>query len=188
MYPARDSGGYSTYVIEESQSQGMEGAARPTHFRGVATIVAKLFNAVLPDVAVFGAKDFQQAAVVQRMTSDLNFPVKIVVAPTVRESDGLALSSRNQYLSSEERSQATVLWRSIQRAKEQILQAKRPVPAARLQSEIVRLVAACPAARLDYVQFFETETLRPLSAVREGARIALAVFIGKTRLIDNASL
>jgi len=97
MYPGRDTGGYSTYVIEEKLSQGMEGGSRPTHFRGVTTVVAKLFNLVLPEVAVFGAKDWQQAAILRRMVRDLNFPLKLVVAPTLREKDGLAMSSRNKY-------------------------------------------------------------------------------------------
>src|SRR5205085_2873509 len=109
MYPS----GYSTYVVEEAVSKGMEGSSRPTHFRGVATIVLKLFNLVLPDTAVFGAKDFQQAAVIQRMSRDLNIPVRIIVAPTVRETDGLAMSSRNKYLSEEERPQALAVSQAI---------------------------------------------------------------------------
>src|SRR5450432_503738 len=108
--------GFSTYVVEEKLSRTMEGASRPTHFRGVTTVVVKLFNIVLPDVAVFGQKDFQQAAVIKRMVSDLNFPVKIIVAPTLRERDGLAMSSRNKYLIGDLRPQATILWRAIQTA------------------------------------------------------------------------
>src|SRR6266849_1636303 len=114
MYPGKTSGDFTTYVVEEGLSRAMEGVSRPTHFRGVSTVVAKLFNLVLPEVAVFGAKDFQQAAIVQRMARDLNFPVKIVVAPTVREADGLAMSSRNKYLRGELRAQAAVLWQAIQ--------------------------------------------------------------------------
>ncbi len=117
MYSTKFDLEFSTFVSEEKLSLGMEGKSRPTHFRGVTTIVAKLFNIVLPDVAVFGAKDFQQAGVVQRMVRDLNFPVRIVVAPTSREPDGLALSSRNKYLSPSERAQAVVLWKIIQEAK-----------------------------------------------------------------------
>lgn len=188
MYPGRDTGGYSTYVVEEKLSQGMEGGARPTHFRGVTTIVAKLFNLVLPDVAVFGAKDWQQAAVVRRMTRDLNFPLKLVAAPTRREKDGLAMSSRNKYLSAEERSQATILWRALKLAKEVVLSSHAPNYADVLKKELAALIATQPAARLDYVEFFDGETLQPATAVTRGTHMALAVFIGKTRLIDNAVL
>ena len=182
MYPAD----FSTAVQEEKLAGGMEGAARPGHFRGVTTVVAKLFNAVLPTAAVFGAKDFQQAAVLRRMTRDLNFPVKIVVAPTVREADGLAMSSRNKFLSPAEREQATVLWRAIQRAQEAV--ARRPVAAAQLRRETARMISAQPGARLDYVEFFDPETLQPARSVKPGTQMALAVFVGRTRLIDNARL
>ena len=188
MYPGRDAGGYSTYVVEEQLAQGMEGGARPTHFRGVTTIVAKLFNLVLPDVAVFGAKDWQQAAVLRRMTRDLNFPVKFVVAPTLREKDGLAMSSRNKYLSAEERAQATILWRALKLAKEVVLGSRTPNYADVLKSELAAFIATQPAARLDYLEFFDSETLEPTTAVTRGAHLALAVFIGRTRLIDNAVL
>src|SRR6478609_8679937 len=113
MYPGKVEGNYSTYVVEETLASRMEGASRPTHFRGVTTVVAKLFNIVLPDLAVFGSKDYQQAAVIERMVRDLNFPVKIVQAPIFREADGLAMSSRNRYLEGDLRNQATVLWRAI---------------------------------------------------------------------------
>ncbi len=188
MYPGRDAGGYSTYVVEEQLSRGMEGGSRPTHFRGVTTIVAKLFNLVLPDVAVFGAKDWQQAAVVRRMTRDLNFPLKIVIAPTRREKDGLAMSSRNKYLSAEERPQATILWRALQLAKEVVTSSRTPNYADVLKRELAALIATQPAARLDYVEFFDGETFQPATAVTRGTHMALAVFIGKTRLIDNAEL
>ena len=188
MYPGRDTGGYSTYVVEEKLSQGMEGSARPTHFRGVTTVVAKLFNLVLPDVAVFGAKDWQQAAVVRRMACDINFPIKVVVAPTRREKDGLAMSSRNKYLSVEERPQATILWRALKLAKEVVLSSRTPNYADVLKSELAALIATQPAARLDYLEFFNGETLQPVTAVTRGAHMALAVFIGRTRLIDNAAL
>ena len=124
MYPQNAHGPYSTYVIEESLSRGLEGASRPTHFRGVATIVAKLFNLVQPEVAVFGAKDFQQAALIQRMVRDLNFPVKIIVAPTHREPDGLAMSSRNKYLNPLQRRQAVVLSQALRQAKVTVQQRK----------------------------------------------------------------
>lgn len=126
IYPQRDTGGYSTYVSEELLSRGMEGVSRPTHFRGVTTVVAKLFNLVLPDVAVFGAKDFQQAAVVSRMVKDLNFPLRMVVAPTTRESDGLAMSSRNAYLSPEQRRQAICLWKAIGTARQEASKTRAP--------------------------------------------------------------
>lgn len=188
VYPGKVSGAYTTYVVEESLSKTMEGAARPGHFRGVTTVVAKLFNLVLPGVAVFGAKDFQQAAVIQRMARDLNFPVKIVVAPTVREPDGLALSSRNKYLAGTLRTQAVVLWQALQKAKATIRNSRRPVPAGILKKRLKDFIERQPAARVDYIEFFEPVTLRPVVDVRRGAHMALAAFIGKTRLIDNAPL
>jgi pantoate--beta-alanine ligase len=185
-HPRAHERSYSTYVVEEQLSQGMEGAARPTHFRGVTTVVAKLLNIVLPDVAVFGAKDWQQAAIIQRMVADLNFPVKVIVAPTVREPDGLALSSRNKYLDAEQRQHALVLNRAIQQAQARV--GKTPVSAARLRADLAKLIASAPQARLDYVEFFDPETLTPLATVTRGTHMALAVFIGKTRLIDNGRL
>ncbi len=178
---------HSTYVVEEKLSQTMEGASRPTHFRGVTTVVAKLFNLVLPDVAVFGQKDFQQAAIIRRMTADLNFPVKIIVAPTVREPDGLAMSSRNKYLTGDLRRQATVLWCAIQLARATVKKSKT-FPAAKLKVAIKKLVECEPDTKLDYVEFFEPANLTPVSDVTHGTQIALAVFVGKTRLIDNAQL
>lgn len=186
MYPGKAEGRYSTYVVEESLSQSMEGASRPAHFRGVTTIVAKLFNIVLPDAAVFGAKDFQQAAIIQRMAKDLNFPLKVMVAPTLREADGLAMSSRNKYLAGDLRTQAVVLWRSIQKARAAVR--KNAVSTARLKADLMKLIEAEPAARLDYVEFFDPETLVPAANVKRGTQMALAVFVGKTRLIDNAKL
>lgn len=187
MYPPPGPSGFSTYVVEETLSRSMEGASRPTHFRGVTTVVAKLFNLVLPDVSVFGAKDWQQAAVIQRMHRDLNFPGKIIVAPTVREADGLALSSRNKYLSPAQRTQGLVLSRSLRMAGEAVKKT-RQVPAAKLKKVIGELIATQPEARLDYVEFFHPETLQPVTTVEKGTHVALAVFVGKTRLIDNARL
>ena len=187
MYPGKAENGFSTYVVEEKLSQSMEGAARPVHFRGVTTVVAKLFNLVLPDVAVFGQKDFQQAAVIKRMVADLNFPVKIIVAPTLREPDGLAMSSRNKYLVGDLRRQATVLWSAVQIAK-WIVKKSKSVSAADLKSDLKLLVEIEPDAKLDYVEFFSPETLQPVAQVKRGTHMALAVFIGKTRLIDNAKL
>jgi len=186
MYPGRADGNYSTYVVEESLSRGMEGAARPTHFCGVTTIVAKLFNLVLPEVAVFGQKDFQQAAVLQRMTADLNFPIQIIVAPTLRDSDGLALSSRNQYLNPAERAQATILFHALEASK--LAVKRKPVSAARLKSDLRAFLTVAPLAHLDYVEFFDPVTLQPVTRVQPGTHMALAVFFGKTRLIDNAAL
>jgi pantoate--beta-alanine ligase len=178
---------FSTFVVEEKLSRSMEGASRPTHFRGVTTVVAKLFNIVLPDVAVFGQKDFQQAAIIQRMTRDLNFPVKIIVAPTLRERDGLAMSSRNKYLTGDLRRQATVLWRAIKTTQAAVKKSKT-VSATKLKADLKKLIESELDAKLDYVEFFEPKTLSPVSTVKSGTQIALAVFIGKTRLIDNAKL
>jgi pantoate--beta-alanine ligase len=187
MYPGKAEGNYSTYVVEENLGRVMEGAARPTHFRGVTTVVAKLFNIVLPDVSVFGQKDFQQAAIIRRMTRDLNFPVKIIVAPTLRERDGLAMSSRNKYLAGDLRRQATVLWCAIQIAKFAVQKSKL-VSAADLKADLKRLIEIEPDAKLDYVEFFNPETLQRVAQVKRGTQMALAVFVGKTRLIDNTRL
>jgi len=183
MYPE----GFSTYVVEDKLSQNMEGASRPTHFRGVTTVVLKLFNIVMPDVAVFGAKDFQQAAVVRRMVKDLNVPVKIVIAPTVRERDGLAMSSRNKYLEGDLRAQAVVLSQALARAREAVGNG-RAVTSAALRSELRALIERQPAARVDYIEFFDPETLEKVERVGRDSHMAMAVFIGNTRLIDNASL
>jgi pantoate--beta-alanine ligase len=188
MYPADGTGGFSTYVVEESLSRPLEGRSRPTHFRGVTTVVAKLFNLVLPEVAVFGAKDCQQAAVVRRMVRDLNFPVRLVVAPTVRAPDGLALSSRNQYLSAEERQQATVLWRALEYARQRVASQPKPLAASALRDALGEFIGRQPAARLDYAEFFDPGTLEPVAEVGPSAHLALAVYIGKTRLIDNGPL
>lgn len=186
IYPGKTEGRYSTYVVEERLSQSMEGAARPTHFRGVTTVVAKLFNIVLPEVAVFGAKDWQQAAIIQRMVADLNFPLRVIVAPTTREPDGLAMSSRNKYLDAEQRQQALVLSRAIEHARAKVRKAS--VSARRLRIELAKLITTAPQARLDYVEFFDPETLLPVAKVSRGTHMALAVFVGKTRLIDNGRL
>lgn len=192
MYPslgsteASPTAGFSTYVVEEKLSQSMEGASRPTHFRGVTTVVAKLFNLVLPDVAVFGQKDFQQAAVIKRMVADLNFPLKIIVAPTLRERDGLAMSSRNKYLDPEQRAQAVILFHALQAAQTAVK--TKSVSATRLKKDLQQFITAAPQARLDYVEFFHPESLAAVKQVKPGTQMALAVFFGKTRLIDNAKL
>ncbi|HEY0456313.1 MAG TPA: pantoate--beta-alanine ligase [Verrucomicrobiae bacterium] len=187
MYPGKERGLYSTFVVEEALSRRMEGASRPTHFQGVTTIVAKLFNLVLPDVAVFGAKDFQQASIIQRMVQDLNFPVKIIVAPTVREPDGLAMSSRNKYLHGDLRAQALCLSRALQMAKLAV-KGGTLCNADALRKRLRNFIEHQPDARVDYIEFFNPQTLQPAKQVRSGVQMALAVFLGRTRLIDNALL
>ncbi len=186
MYPGKGEDRYRTCVVVESLGRIMEGASRPTHFRGVTTVVAKLFNLVLPEVAVFGQKDFQQAAIVQRMVADLNFPLRIAVAPTHREADGLAMSSRNKYLDAGQRAQAVILFHALEAVKAAV--AKKAIPAARLKKDVQEFFTAAPLARLDYVEFFDPATLQPVRLVKRGVHTALAAFFGKTRLIDNARL
>lgn len=188
MYPANAGAAFSTFVLEQSLSRFMEGASRPGHFRGVLTVVAKLFNIVQPSLAVFGAKDYQQAALVKRMVRDLNFPLDIDVAPIYRDTDGLALSSRNEYLKGDLRSQALGLWRSIEKVHALLRQAQGPLPAAQLKREVKKCVEREPDARLDYVEFFDPLTLEPITRVNHGTHMALAAFVGKTRLIDNSRL
>jgi pantoate--beta-alanine ligase len=185
MYPPAKQGPFSTYVIEERLARVMEGKSRPHHFRGVTTVVAKLFNIVQPGVAVFGAKDFQQAAIVQRMVRDLNFPLKLIVAPTVRERDGLAMSSRNKYLQGADRESALVLWRSLQMAREMVERTNGAVQASVLKNAVRKLVGRHRGAKLDYVEFFDPISFALVSEVQSGIQMALAVYVGKVRLIDN---
>jgi pantoate--beta-alanine ligase len=176
----------SVYVDETSLSAGLCGATRPGHFRGVCTVVAKLFNLLAPDAAVFGEKDYQQLAIIRRMVRDLNFPIEIIGVPTVREADGLALSSRNQYLSADERAQATVLYRAITRVKELADGGQKSV---RELIDVAReVIASAKSARVDYISIVDADTLQPLETLRPNTLIAVAVFIGKTRLIDNLRL
>ncbi|HXJ76695.1 MAG TPA: pantoate--beta-alanine ligase, partial [Candidatus Dormibacteraeota bacterium] len=186
--PADPSAGFSTWVVEETLSRGMEGLARPGHFRGVTTVVSMLFHLVWPDVAVFGAKDYQQAAVIRRMIRDLHFPVKLLVSSTSRESDGLAMSSRNKYLSGDLREQARVLSQALEEARQAVRRSGRPLPAARLRRQLWNRIEQAPAARVEYIEFFNPETLAPVRQVRPRDQAALAVYIGKTRLIDNVRL
>ncbi len=179
MYPP----GFSTWVEVEGLTKPLEGAARPGHFRGVTTVVAKLFNAVQPQAAYFGQKDAQQAAVVRKMTRDLNFPVEIVVCPTVRETDGLAMSSRNSYLSPEERKSAVVLFRALTAAREAFERGERD--AESLRKVMSATLASEPRARTQYVSCADYDTLEELGTVTGKALLSMAVFIGKTRLIDN---
>lgn len=179
MYPP----GYQTWVTVEELTRPLEGAARPGHFRGVTSVVAKLFNAVLPQKAYFGQKDAQQAAVIRQMTRDLNFPIGIVVCPTVREPDGLAMSSRNAYLNPEERRAATVLYRALSAAKAAHEKGEREAEALR---RIMReTIEAEPLARLQYVSCADYDTLQELERVTGKTLLSMAVFVGKTRLIDN---
>lgn len=178
--------GHSIYVVEESLSRGLCGASRPGHFGGVCTVVAKLLNLVLPHVAVFGEKDAQQLRIIRRMVRDLNFPVRIVAAPTLRELDGLAMSSRNKYLSPEERREALCLRRALDRAEECFALGERD--AHHLRQAMIDVIAAHPRARIDYVDIVDDESLEPVSSIARPALAALAVFVGRTRLIDNTVL
>lgn len=182
MYPP----GFSTFVEESAVSASLCGASRPGHFRGVSTVVLKLFQIVQPQFAVFGLKDFQQCAVIQRMVRDLHLPVQIVPVETVRESDGLALSSRNRYLAPEERAQAPVLRAALLAA--EAAWRKGETSAARLRRLITRTIATAPLARIDYVEITDATALRPLTRVPRNSLLALAVFFGATRLIDNVWL
>lgn len=179
MYPK----GYQTWVEVEAITSPLEGAMRPGHFRGVTTVVAKLFNAVQPHKAYFGQKDAQQAAVIRRMTLDLNFPIEIVVCPTVREADGLAMSSRNVYLAPEQRKAATVLFRSLSAAKELYEAGERDAEAIRRRMREV--LADELLAEPQYVSCADYDSLEELTEIRGKALLSMAVFIGKTRLIDN---
>lgn len=187
MYGDTGESAFSTFVQEESLSKFMEGVSRPTHFRGVTTVVAKLFNIVRPDVAVFGAKDWQQATIIKRMVRDLNFPLKIVVAPTLREADGLAMSSRNKYLNASLRPQALVLSKAIRLAREEVRMSGE-ISAAELRRICAKEISKAPDARIDYIEFFNPDSLVPAKKVGKGSHMALAVFLGTTRLIDNGSL
>jgi pantoate--beta-alanine ligase len=175
--------GYQTHVSVERLSVPLCGAFRPGHFRGVATIVAKLFNIVQPHVAVFGCKDFQQLQVIRRMVRDLNFAIEIVGHPTVREPDGLAMSSRNAYLNLEERRAALCLSRSLRGAENLVKDGERSAKV--ILDQVRRDIGAEPVARLEYASLCDAETLSEIEVLRESAVLALAVWIGKARLIDN---
>jgi len=179
MYPE----GFATFVTVERLGDGLCGASRPGHFRGVATVVTKLFNVVLPDVAVFGAKDAQQAFVIRRMARDLGYHTRIAILPTARERDGLAMSSRNVYLSREERAEAPVLHRSLVLARNLIRRGERS--AAKVKAAMRRMIRRESGGRIDYVEIVDTDELRPVRTIEGEVLVALAVFLGKTRLIDN---
>ena len=175
---------HSVYVNEESLSKGLCGARRPGHFRGVCTVVAKLFNLVHPHFAVFGQKDFQQAAVIRRMVRDLNFDLDVVVAPIVREPSGLARSSRNTYLSDDERERACALSQTLRAAKADV-KAKGALPWKSERAKIARRLKKSGLV-VDYVEAVDGETLEPVDRLAKGVAVLLAVYCGKTRLIDNA--
>lgn len=176
----------SVYIEEASLSETLCGRSRPGHFRGVCTVVAKLFHILSPDAAVFGEKDFQQLAIIRRMVRDLDFKIDIIGVPTVREEDGLAYSSRNQYLSAEERKQATILRRALLAGVDRTKTGEKSVKAI---IDLVRgTIAQAPLARIDYLDLVDAETLQTLDMVEPNSLLALAVFFGKTRLIDNIRL
>lgn len=173
----------SVFVEESYLSKTLEGKSRAGHFRGVCTVVAKLFNILLPEAAVFGEKDFQQLAIMRRMVRDLNFRIDIIAVPTVREADGLACSSRNQYLNEDEREQAAVLQKAL------LIAANAGEKSARKIVDLAQsTISEVPLARIDYVEVVDAETLRPLKVVGPNSLLVVAVFFGKTRLIDNIRL
>jgi pantoate--beta-alanine ligase len=182
MYP----NGYLTYVNVDEITQHLEGVIRPGHFRGVSTVVAKLFNIVRPDIAVFGQKDAQQAVVLKKMVDDLNYGVKMIIAGTIRERDGLALSSRNIYLSKEERKQAKILYQALRLAKKMIKKGERSP--SRIVSKMIALINKQPWADIDYVAITDAHSLELLNKLKGEVLISLAVRFGKTRLIDNIKM
>jgi pantoate--beta-alanine ligase len=179
MYPRQN----LTWVTVEKVSEPLCGRFRPGHFRGVATVCTKLFNIVGADLAFFGQKDAQQVAVIRRMVADLNMPLEIVVCPTVREPDGLAMSSRNQYLSPQERKEATVIYRSLQRSAELIREGE--TDAARITDQMYGILRHAPALRIEYVSVVDAESLEDLGRVKGKVLVAVAGRLGSTRLIDN---
>lgn len=182
MYPE----GFSTEIINSTLGNILCGKSRPGHFKGVLTIVAKLFNIVQPDFAIFGQKDYQQLILIKRMVQDLNFPIEIVSCPIVRESDGLAMSSRNAYLSKEERKAATILYKSLQYAEEMVEGGEGNLDL--VKKEVSKMISKEPLAKIDYVEIVHPYTLEPVSNLKGEAVLLLAVYIGETRLIDNVIL
>ncbi len=182
MYPA----GFQTYVTVEDVTKVLEGAMRPTHFKGVTTVVAKLFNAVKPDKAYFGQKDAQQVAVLSRMVKDLNFDLEMVICPIVREVDGLALSSRNTYLDEEQRKTGLVLSRSLRKARAVYQSGQRDTHVIRKEMEAV--FATEPSAKVQYISIADPVSLTDIETIKDQALVSMAVYVGKTRLIDNTIL
>jgi len=189
FYPSADtiySPNHSVYVEETSLSKFLCGKSRPAHFKGVATIIAKLFNVIQPDIAFFGQKDYQQAQIIKRVVIGLNFPVKIKVMPIVREKDGIAMSSRNAYLNTRERKDALVLYQSLKLAER--LAENGCKDSGIIKRNVKTLIRAKKSAKIDYVEITDKETFMPLKQIKDKAFLGLAVFIGKTRLIDNTIL
>ncbi|MBA7556503.1 Pantothenate synthetase [subsurface metagenome] len=182
MYPPQ----FNSWVEVGKITERLEGASRPGHFRGVTTVVTKLFNVIQPTRAYFGQKDAQQAIVIKKMVADLNMNLEVVTVPTVREPDGLAMSSRNTYLNPQERQAALVLYQALSLAQQLWLQGERD--AKRIRQEMLALIKKQPLADIDYVSIADTETLDELDTVKPPALVSLAVKIGKTRLIDNTVL
>jgi pantoate--beta-alanine ligase len=182
MYPP----GYQTYVEVERLSQGLCGASRPGHFKGVATVVLKLFNQVQPHTAIFGEKDYQQLAVIKRLTADLHLPVEVVGRSIVREADGLAMSSRNTYLNPEERAAALCLYRALLAARELVLTGAKS--RENILEAVRQIIMSTPHTRIDYLALVHPETLREVDAIEARARLLLAIWVGQTRLIDNTLL
>jgi len=182
MYPS----GYSSYVNVENLTTNLCGKSRPTHFRGVTTVVAKLFNITQADRAYFGQKDAQQLAVIKRMVADLNINIEIIACPIIREASGLAKSSRNVYLSDEERTQALVLNRSLKEAEKLFAEGERSVSV--LIEKITEIIKSSPLADIDYIEIVDFDTIQPIEEIKGEALVALAVKFGNTRLIDNTVL
>ena len=182
MYPP----GYQTFVSVEQLSQGLCGASRPGHFRGVATVVLKLFNQVQPHLAIFGEKDYQQLAVIKRLVADLDLPVEVVGRPIVREPDGLALSSRNTYLNPAERAAALCLYRALIAARE--LVASGAKNRDNILEAVRQIISSTPHTRIDYLALVDPATLREVETITGEARLLLAVWVGNTRLLDNTLL
>jgi len=182
MYPK----GYQTYVEVEELSKGLCGDFRPGHFRGVCTVVCKLFNIVQPDFAIFGEKDYQQLRVIERMTRDLNFPIQIIGMPTVREEDGLAMSSRNAYLSEGERKQALSLSQALFTCQELVRKGEKD--SAMLKEKAQEIISQNSDARIEYIEVRDAYSLEPLEKIDRPAQMLLAVWVGNTRLIDNIRL
>lgn len=178
--------GHATFVVPAGAAEGLEGERRPGHFRGVATVVLQLFQLVAPDLAVFGEKDAQQLAVVRQLVRDLHLPVEVVAAPTVREPDGLAMSSRNAYLSPAERQAAAVLWRALREGEAAVAAGERN--AAALCARIAEVLASEPLASVDYVAAVDAHSFRPVTTITGNVVLPIAVRIGATRLIDNLRL